>query len=140
MRIFNLSTYVSPTNTPSRASREPNSSRSARSSAAWANSTRPAKPSSTANGWPFGTRHRSHATLRLHRNPKKPSRRHHRLVKKTMSIRACRSTKKRAFLSHSKCDYQNTTDHVLLERITLNPNLMAGKPVIKGTRLPSNLS
>ena len=27
------------------------------------------------------------------------------------------------------------TDQVLLERITLNPNVMAGKPVIKGTRL-----
>ncbi len=26
-------------------------------------------------------------------------------------------------------------DRVLLERITLNPNTMAGKPVIKGTRL-----
>lgn len=26
-------------------------------------------------------------------------------------------------------------DQVLLERITLNPNVMAGKPVIKGTRL-----
>lgn len=27
------------------------------------------------------------------------------------------------------------TDQVLLERITLNPNVMTGKPVIKGTRL-----
>ena len=27
------------------------------------------------------------------------------------------------------------TDQQLLERITLNPNVMAGKPVIKGTRL-----
>ena len=26
-------------------------------------------------------------------------------------------------------------DHVLLERITLNPKVMTGKPVIKGTRL-----
>jgi uncharacterized protein (DUF433 family) len=27
------------------------------------------------------------------------------------------------------------TDQVLLERITLTPNVMTGKPVIKGTRL-----
>ena len=27
------------------------------------------------------------------------------------------------------------TDEQLLERITFNPNVMAGKPVIKGTRL-----
>lgn len=27
------------------------------------------------------------------------------------------------------------TDHELLQRITLNPQIMAGKPVIRGTRL-----
>jgi uncharacterized protein (DUF433 family) len=26
-------------------------------------------------------------------------------------------------------------EHILLERITLNPNVMVGKPVIRGTRL-----
>ena len=30
-------------------------------------------------------------------------------------------------------------DHELLERITLNPKIMAGKPVIRGTRLTVEL-
>ena len=30
-------------------------------------------------------------------------------------------------------------DNPLLERIAVNPNVMAGKPVIKGTRIPVEL-
>ena len=33
------------------------------------------------------------------------------------------------------CDYEYMNDQALLERITLNPKVMTGKPVIKGTRL-----
>lgn len=32
-------------------------------------------------------------------------------------------------------DAKHTKEELLLERITLNPKVMAGKPVIKGTRL-----
>ena len=33
------------------------------------------------------------------------------------------------------CDYHIMNDQTLLARITLNPNVMTGKPVIRGTRL-----
>ena len=31
------------------------------------------------------------------------------------------------------------TDQALLERITINPTVMAGKPVIRGTRIPAEM-
>jgi uncharacterized protein (DUF433 family) len=33
------------------------------------------------------------------------------------------------------CDYRAMNDEALLDRITLDPKVMMGKPVIKGTRL-----
>jgi uncharacterized protein (DUF433 family) len=33
------------------------------------------------------------------------------------------------------CENERMTDQILLERITLNPKVMVGKPVIRGTRL-----
>jgi uncharacterized protein (DUF433 family) len=33
------------------------------------------------------------------------------------------------------CDYQRMKDELLLERITVNPKVVGGKPVIRGTRL-----
>ena len=33
------------------------------------------------------------------------------------------------------CENGRMKDHLLLERITLNPKIMVGKPVIRGTRL-----
>lgn len=33
------------------------------------------------------------------------------------------------------CENKHMTDQILLERITLNPKIVVGKPVIRGTRL-----
>ncbi len=38
-------------------------------------------------------------------------------------------------LSKNLCENERMKDQILLERITLNPKVMVGKPVIRGTRL-----
>ena len=38
--------------------------------------------------------------------------------------------------NHADFLYDNSQNHVMASRITVNPEILAGKPIIRGTRIP----